>query len=69
MRPRLDRLRAVARLAGQIVLETPERSSYALTTYVRRQLIADLEAALNAAGYDMTKARKLYRALNRRLPH
>ena len=48
----------VAILAGMIVLETPTRSSNSQQSYVRRALIAQLEAALVKAGYDMAFARK-----------
>lgn len=62
-RVRLSQLEAVAKIAGCIVLETPTRSGYARTSYVRRALIKQLEQALNEAGYDMTATRKRMEAL------
>jgi len=54
---RVKLLEQVARLAGRVVLETPARRR-THTCYVSADLIADIEVALVAAGYDMKEARK-----------
>lgn len=55
---RIDQLDAIARKAGQVVLETPRRGTpWQYSSYVRRALIAELEAKLIDAGYDMVAAR------------
>ena len=64
-RVQMKRLDVVAKIAGCIVLETPKRSRYSTTSYVRRALIAQLEQALNEAGYDMGAARKRMKAIER----
>lgn len=54
-----DPLLEVARLAGVLVIEAPEGNR--TTTYVRRDLVRQLEVALIAAGYNIPAARQSYR--------
>lgn len=55
---RVDALEKVAFLAGLVVLEAPVKSHNSFQSYVRRDLIAEIEVALGAAGYNMQDARK-----------
>jgi len=49
-----------------IVLETPVSSKYSSTSYVRRELIADLERILRKAGWDIDKGRQHMRDIARK---
>lgn len=61
-------LKDIARLAGLIVLETARKRPFGgRMAYVRRVLIEQLEAALVAAGYDMTAARTQMRTFEKEL--
>lgn len=55
--------RTLTAIATLIVLETPERSSYAQQSYVRRELIAELEASLRLRGVDIDALRKRMKAI------
>lgn len=64
-RTKSERITEILRLAAILVLETPARSQYATQSYVRRSLIALLEAELTGLGYDFAELRKDVRAIER----
>ena len=64
---RLEALRAVARLAGAVTLEVPDKpAKYASCAKVPWHLIIKLRAALGEAGFDMEQARANYNRLGER---